>query len=159
MPFGLSKSSPPEDEDSVSEETLDGSDEASADSGEGAADGNAQEAKVPAGNGHGDSDSGAYRRMSFRPDYLDDTAPVEQAPATAVAEAKPLPHGDAFFVSVTRDGAAEIHRFDSAIEAQDFVEQQLEDGVGQDDVTAFSGRRLAFNVSHRPIVKLLTQGE
>ena len=118
-----------------------------------------QEPKAPAGNGQGDSDGGAYRRMSFRPDYLDDTAPVEQAPATAVAEAKPLPHGDAFFVSVTRDGAAEIHRFDSAIEAQDFVEQQLEDGVGQDDVTAFSGRRLAFNVSHRPIVKLLTQEE
>ena len=159
MPFGLSKSSPPEDEDSVSEETLDGGNEASADSGEGAADGDAQEPKAPAGNGHGDSDSGAYRRMSFRPDYLDDAAPAEQAPATAVAEAKPLPQGDAFFVSVTRDGAAEIHRFDSAIAAQDFVEQQLGDGVGQGDVTAFSARRLTFHVSHRPIVKLLTQEE
>ena len=78
MPFGLSKSSPPEDEGSVSEEALDGSDEASA---------------------------------------------------------------------------------DSAVEAQDFVEQQLGDGVGQEDVTAFSARRLAFHVSHRPIVKLLTQEE
>jgi hypothetical protein len=53
--------------------------------------------------------------------------------------------------------ASRLHRFDSATEAQAFVEEQLGDGVQQEDVAAFSGHRLGFNVSHRPIVKLLTQ--
>ena len=97
--------------------------------------------------------------MSFRPDYLDDTAPHEGATATAVAEVRPLPQGDAFFVSVTRDGVPDLHRFDSAAEAQAFIEEQLGEGVQQEDVSAFSGHRLAFNVSHRPIVKLLTPEE
>ena len=156
MPFGSSKSANPEDEDSVQQDISDGNVEESATS-DGAGDGDAQKASAPAGNGQ--SEGGAYRRMSFRPDYLDDTAPREGAPATAVAEVRPLPQGDAFFVSVTRDGVPDLHRFDSAIDAQAFVEEQLGDGVQQDDVIAFSGRRLAFNVSHRPIVKLLTQEE
>jgi len=155
MPFGSSKSARPEDEDAVQQDTPDGNAEESANADEGAGDGDAQSA--PAGNGQ--TEGAPYKRMSFRPDYLDDTAPHEGAAATAVAEVRPLPQGDAFFVSVTRDGVSDLHRFDSATEAQAFVEEQLGDGVQQGDVTAFSGRRLAFNVSHRPIVKLLTQEE
>lgn len=157
MALGLSKSGRPEDEDTVNEETFDGGDGPYAVSGDGAADSDAQEAEAPAGNGKGES--GAYQRMSFRPDYLDDAAPQEKAPATAVAEARPLPRGDTFFVSVTRDGVPDLHRFDSAAEAQAFVEEQLGEGVQQDDISAFGGHRLAFNVSHRPIVKLLTPEE
>ena len=157
MPFGSSKSARPEDEDAMQQDTSDGNVEETADAGEGAGDGGAQETSALAGNGQTEGEP--YKRMSFRPDYLDDTAPHEGAPATAVADVRPLPQGDAFFVSVTRDGVSDLHRFDSATEAQAFVEEQLGDGVQQDDVTAFSGRRLAFNVSHRPIVKLLTQEE
>jgi len=155
MPFGSSKSARPEDEDAVQQDTPDGNAEESANADEGAVAGDAQSA--PAGNGQ--TEGAPYKRMSFRPDYLDDTAPHKGAAATAVAEVRPLPQGDAFFVSVTRDGVSDLHRFDSATEAQAFVEEQLGDGVQQGDVTAFSGRRLAFNVSHRPIVKLLTQEE
>ena len=145
MPFGLSMSTRPEDED----------DEASADAGDGARDAGPQETDAPAGNGQTEGEP--YKRMSFRPDFLDDAAPSEGA--TTATAVRPLPQGDAFFVSVTRDGATELHRFGSAAEAQAFVEEQLGDGVPQEDVTAFSGRRLAFNVSHRPIVKLFTQEE
>ena len=151
MPFGSSKSARPEDEDAVQQDTPDGNAE------EGAGNGDGQETSAPAGNGQ--TEGAPYKRMSFRPDYLDDTAPHEQAPATAVAEIRPPPQGDTFFVSVTRDGVPDLHRFDSAIDAQAFVEEQLGDGVQQDDVTAFSGHRLAFHVSHRPIVKLLTPEE
>jgi hypothetical protein len=145
MPFGLSEPTRPEDEEAVQQETLDGDDAASADAGNGA--------DAPADNGQTAAEP--YKRMSFRPDFLDDAAPSEGA--TTATAVRPLPQGDTFFVSVTRDGAAELHRFDSALEAQAFVEEQLGDGVQQEDVTAFSGRRLAFNVSHRPIVKLFTQ--
>jgi hypothetical protein len=155
MPFGLSESTRPEDEDAVQQETLDKDDEASADAGDGAGDAGPQETDAPAGNGQTEGEP--YKRMSFRPDFLDDAAPSEGA--TTATAVRPLPQGDAFFVSVTRDGATELHRFDSAAEAQAFVEEQLGDGVPQEDVTAFSGRRLAFNVSHRPIVKLFTQEE
>ena len=155
MPFGLSESTRPEDEDAVQQETLDGDDEASADAGDGARDAGPQETDAPAGNGQTEGEP--YKRMSFRPDFLDDAAPSEGA--TTATAVRPLPQGDAFFVSVTRDGSPELHRFDSAVEAQAFVEEQLGDGVPQEDVTAFSGRRLAFNVSHRPIVKLFTQEE
>jgi len=155
MPFGLSEPTRTEDEDAVQRETLDGDDEASADAGDGAGDAGPQETDAPAGNGQTEGEP--YKRMSFRPDFLDDAAPSEGAiTATAV---RPPPQGDAFFVSVTRDGATELHRFDRAAEAQAFVEEQLGGGVPQEDVTAFSGRRLAFNVSHRPIVKLFTQEE
>ena len=151
MSFGLSESARPEDEDADQQETLD--DEASADAGDGAGDANPQETGSPAGNGQTGGEP--YKRMSFRPDFLDDAAPSEGA--TTATAVRPLPQGDALFVSVTRDGATELHRFDSTVEAQAFVEEQLGDGVPQEDVTAFSGRRLAFNVSHRPIVKLFTQ--
>ncbi|MDP2674538.1 MAG: hypothetical protein Q8Q00_06500 [Dehalococcoidia bacterium] len=157
MPFGPSKSAHPEDEDAIQQDTPDGNAEESANAVEGAGDGDGQETSAPADNGQTEGEP--YKRMSFRPDYLDDTAPREgaTATATAIAEARPLPQGDAFFVCVTRDGVSDLHRFDSAAEAQAFVEEQLGGGVQQEDVTAFSGRKLAFNVSHRPIVKLLTQ--
>ena len=88
--------------------------------------------------------------MAFRPTFLDSDAPSERAPA-----AQP-PKGDAFFVSVTRDGGTETHRFDGPSQAQTFVEQLLEEGVPQEEVTAFSGRRMALRVTRRPIVKLVT---
>ena len=155
MPFGLSKSDRPEDEDATPEETLAGKDEAPADADDAAGDVDSQEADAPAGNGR--AGSAPYKRMSFRPDFLDESQPGQGA--TTATAVRPLPQGDAFFVSVARDGAVELHRFDGAPEAQAFVEEQLGDGVQQEDVTAFSGRRLAFNVSHRPIVKLFTQEE
>ena len=153
MPFGSSKSTRPEDEDAIQRDTPDGNVEES----ENASEGGGEETSAPAGNGQ--TESAPYKRMSFRPDYLDDTAPQDEAPATAVAEMRAPPRGDAFFVSVTRDGVPDLHRFDSAAEAQAFVEEQLGEGVQQEDVSAFSGHRLAFNVSHRPIVKLLTPEE
>ena len=92
--------------------------------------------------------------MAFRPTFLDSDAPGERAPA-----AQP-PKGDAFFVSVIRDGGTETHHFDGPSQAQTFVEQLLEEGVPQEEVTAFSGRRMALRVSRRPIVKLVTgQGD
>src|SRR3990170_8347967 len=105
MPFGLSKSSRPEDEDPVQQETANGDDEASTDAGDGAAVVDRQATGAPAGNGQAEGEP--YKRMSFRPDFLDDAAPSEEATtATAVADVRPLPQGDAFFVSVTRDGAS-----------------------------------------------------
>ena len=88
--------------------------------------------------------------MAFRPTFLDSDAPGERAPA-----AQP-PKGDAFFVSVTRDGGTETHRFDGPSQAQTFVEQLLEEGVPQEEVTAFSGHRMALRVTRQPIVKLIT---
>ncbi len=88
--------------------------------------------------------------MAFRPTFLDSDAPGERAPA-----AQP-PKGDAFFVSVTKDGGTETHRFDGPSQAQTFVQQLLEEGVPQEEVTAFSGRRMALRVTRRPIVKLVT---
>ena len=152
MAFGQSKSAG-EAEEAAPQAAFDADDEAPADDG-GTGDPAPQDTDTPAGNGH--SKSPPYKRMSFRPDFLDDASPSEEPTATAV---RPLPQGDVFFVSVTRDGASELHSFDSALEAQTFLEERLAEGVQQEDVTAFSGRRLSFNVSHRPIVKLLTQEE
>lgn len=158
MPLGLSKSARPEDEgaeeEAAPQAAFDADDETSTEDSSVAGDPAPQDTDTPAGNGH--AESPPYKRMSFRPDFLDDASPGEGATAVTT---RPLPQGDAFFVSVTRDGASETHRFDSAQEAQTFVEEQLGEGVQQEDVTAFSGRRLAFNVSHRPIVKLFTQEE
>ena len=151
MPFGSSKSAHPEDEDAIQQDTSGRNVEES----ENASEGGGEETSAPAGNGQ--TEAAPYKRMSFRPDYLDDTAPREEATATAVAEMRAPPRGDAFFVSVTRDGVPDLRRFDSAAEAQAFVEEQLGEGVQQDDISAFGGHRLAFNVSHRPIVKLFTQ--
>ncbi len=98
-----------------------------------------------------------YRAPVFRPDYLDEDTPRKETAATTPAR-KP-PGGDTFFVSVTKQDGSETHRFEDPTEAQTFVEQLLEDGVPQEEVTAFSGRKLALAVSHRPIVKLLSSQE
>ena len=95
-----------------------------------------------------------FRAPEFRPDYLDEDAPRGNAAATSPAREPPA--GDTFFVSVTKQNGIETHRFENPIEAQTFVEQLLEDGVPQEEVTAFSGRKLALAVSHRPIVKLVS---
>ncbi len=98
----------------------------------------------------GQPQEGAPDAMAFRPTFLDSDAPGERAPA-----AQP-PKGDAFFVSVTRDGGTETHRFDGPSQAQTFVEQLLEEGVPQEEVTVFTGRRATLKVTHRPVVKLAT---
>lgn len=146
MPFGLGKPErrPGEETDPAAEETLEGN------QGAPTAD--------PDGSGPfpvdqpdaGRQPEGAPDAMAFRPTFLDSEAPREQGPA-----AQP-PKGDAFFVSVTRDVETETHRFDEPSQAQTFVEHLLEEGVPQEEVTAFSGRRIALKVSHRPIVKLTT---
>jgi len=87
--------------------------------------------------------------MAFRPTFLNSDEPSERAPAAQE------PKGDAFFISVARDDGIETHRFDGPSQAQAFVEQLLEEGVPQEEVTAFSGHRVALRVTHRPIVKLV----
>ncbi len=98
-----------------------------------------------------------FRAPNLRPDYLDEDEPRKGAAATTPA--KERPEGDTFFVSVTKQDGSETHRFEDPIEAQGFVEQLLEDGLPQEEVTAFSGRKLALAVSRRPIVKLLSSQE
>ena len=97
------------------------------------------------------------RAPVFRPTFLDEETPGPRAAATETAT--PPPEGDIFFVSVTRDGGAETHRFGNATEVQTFVEELLEADVPQEDVTAFSGRRLALKIRHRPVVKLFANQE
>jgi hypothetical protein len=94
-------------------------------------------------------------RPSFRPDFLD-----ENGPGQATATAAPLSSrvkGDVIFVSVAKEGGAEVHRFDDATEAQTFVEQLLEEGVAPEEVTAHSGFKLEFKVRHRPVVRLVSE--
>jgi hypothetical protein len=91
-----------------------------------------------------------FRAPEFRPAYMDENRPSETAPA---------PPGDAFFVTVNGADGAAVHRFDDPAMAQQFVEQLLEEGVPEGDVTAFSARRLALHVRHRPVVTLLTSEE
>jgi hypothetical protein len=88
--------------------------------------------------------------MAFRPTFLNSDAPNEPTPA-----AQP-PKGDVFFVSVSKDGGTETHRFDRSSQAQTFVEELLEEGVAQEQVAAFSGHRVALRVTNRPVVKLVT---
>ena len=127
MPFGLGKSEKrAEDEgDTVREEVLEGSDVASDDQGE---------------------ESAPARSTSFPPAFLGEGATTPPA--------QPAPDGDAFFVSVTRQDSAETHRLGSPAEAQALLERLLEEGVPQEAISAFSGRKLTLKVSHRPIVKL-----
>ncbi len=99
----------------------------------------------------------AQRAPVFRPTFLDQETPGPGAAATEAAT--PPPEGDIFFVSVTRDGGAKTHRFGNATEVQTFVEELLEADVPQDDVTAFSGHRLALKVRHKPVVKLFADQE
>ncbi len=153
MSLGLGKSAKqPEDEDATLEENGGSDGTPSADNNSGVDGGSSVAAAAPAVEDQGD---GARRHLpTFRPAFLDDTAPDQ-----AAVPAMPPPEGDAFFVSVTRDGSAEIHSFDDPARVQAFVEQLLEKDVPEEDVAAFSGHRLSLKVSHRPVVKLSSAQE
>jgi len=137
MPFGRGKldKRPEHESDPANKEALEGS------QGAGTAD------QPHAG---GQRQEEAPDAMAFRPAFLDSDAPSERPPGAQ------SPKGDAFCVSGTRDGVIETHRFDGPSQAQTFVEQLLEEGVPQEEVTVFSGRRVALRVTHQPIVKLVT---
>ncbi len=159
MPFGLGKSEKrTEDEDMAPKRTAEGSEVAPATgSGNGAREGDSPATANAAATEDQAKTGEEYRAPKFRPDYLDEDAPRKGTAATTPAR-EPL-DGDTFFVSVTKQNGSETHRFEDPIEAQTFVEQLLEDGVPQEEVTAFSGRKLALAVSRRPIVKLLSSQE
>lgn len=126
------------------------------DAGEEIEDGDIAAADPPATDGQAEAEA-PQRAPLFRPAFLDEETPSRSAAATETAT--PPPEGDTFFVSVTRDGGAETHRFDNPTEVQTFVEQLLGDDVPQEDVSAFSGRRLTLKVRHRPVVKLFAGQE
>jgi hypothetical protein len=146
MPFGLGKPEkrPGEEIDPAAEETLEGN------QGAPTADPDGSDPFPVDQPDAGRQPGGGPDAMAFRPVFLDSETPREQGPAVHP------PKGDAFFVSVTRDSETETHRFDEPSQAQTFVEHLLEEGVPQEEVTAFSGRRMALKVTHRPIVKLST---
>ncbi len=156
MPFGLGKSEKrTEDEDMAPKKTAEGSGVAPATgSDNGAREGDSPATADPPATEDQAETGKEYRAPEFRPDYLDENAPRKGAAATTPA--REPPEGDTFFVSVTKQDGSETHRFEDPAEAQAFVEQLLEDGVPQEEVTAFSGRKLALAVSHRPIVKLVS---
>ena len=144
MPFGLAKSEKHPKEDGEDTSSADAEDEGEGGDPSSIADSPAAVDQT--------EESAPYQPMVFRPAFLDAATSGEGAAAPAPA---PPPEGDVFFVSVTQDGGAEVHRFDGPTEAQAFVAQLLEKGVPQEEVAAFSGRKLSFTVSHRPIVKLV----
>ncbi len=159
MPFGLGKSEKrTEDEDMAPKRTAEDSEVApTTGSGNGAREGDSPATADPPATEDQAKTGKEYRAPTFRPDYLDEDEPRKGAAATTPAR-EPL-DGDTFFVSVTKQNGSETHRFEDPIEAQTFVEQLLEDGVPQEEVTAFSGHKLALAVSRRPIVKLLSSQE
>ena len=158
MPFGLGKSDKrTEDVHMAPKETAEGSDVAPATgSDNGPREGDSPATTAPPAT-EDQATGKEYASPTFRPDFLDEDSPRESAAATTPAT-KP-PEGDTFFVSVTKQDGSETHRFDDPIAAQAFVEQLLEDGVSEEELTAFSGRKLALAVSRRPIVKLLSSQE
>ncbi len=159
MPFGLGKSEKRmEDEDMAPKKTAEGSEVAPATgSDNGTREGDSPATADPPTTEDQAKTGNEYRAPQFRPDYLDEDAPRKGT--AAATPARKTPDGDTFFVSVTKQDGIETHRFEDPLEAQGFVEQLLEEGVPQEEVTAFSGRKLALAVSHRPIVKLLSSQE
>ena len=158
MPFSLGKSEKrSKDEGAALEETPEDSEDASSADGDNGAQesGPSAVADPPATGGRAKKDK-AYRPPTFRPDYLDEEAGREGA---AAAPARDAPRGDTFFVSVIRQDGSEVHRFDNPAKVQAFVEELLGEGIPQEEVTAFSGRKLALEVSHHPIVKLFSGQE
>ncbi len=156
MPFGLGKSEKrTEDEDMTPQETAVGSEAAPTTGSDNGAseDASPVTAGPPATEDQAKTDK-EYRAPVFRPDYLDEDA--SRKGAAAMTPVRESPEGDTFFVSVTKQNGIETHRFEDSVEAQTFVEQLLEDGLPQEEVTAYSGRKLALAVSHRPIVKLVS---
>ena len=154
MPFGLGKSEKrTEDEDMAPEKTPEGNEIAPTTGSDNGREGAPQVTAGPHATEDQAKRDNVFRPPELRPDYLDEDASRESAAATPPAR-KP-PEGDTFFVSVTKQDGIETQRFKNAIEAQTFVEKLLEDGVPQEEVAVFSGRKLALAVSHRPIVKLV----
>ncbi len=159
MPFGLGKSDkPPEDEGATVEETLESSVATPSAGSDNGAEVGASSAIAEALAADDQAETGkAYRPPTFRPDYLDEDAGREGAAASASAGEPP--RGDTFFVSVVKQDGCEVHRFDDPAEAQAFVEELLEKEVPEEEIAAFSGRRLSLKVSRRPIVKLSSDQE
>jgi hypothetical protein len=156
MAFGLGKSEKrPEDEGDLGhEDPREGSEDMSPpNSHRESENGDSPAAASPAADAQA-QESAEYRPEAFRPTFLDESKPGDSA-ATSASPTR-QPQGDAFFVSVTRQDTTDIHRFDSPTEAQTCLEQLLEEGIPEEEVAAFSGQRLSFKVSHRPIVKLST---
>lgn len=150
MPLGLGKSEKQAEEEgqTVPEDTLGGDKGAAAAVSDDEA---VSESSEPAAAGDQAKQGGEYRPMAFRPAFLDETPSSLGAATSPAAQRLDC---DAIFVSVARQDATEIRRFDDPSEAQSFLEELLEEGVPQEDVTAFSGHRLTLKVSHRPVVKL-----
>lgn len=155
MPFGLSKPDklPEHESDPANEEAQERSQDASTVDPESSGPFPADQ-REPSGQ----PQRKVSEAMSFRPAFLDSDAPSDSDVPSERAPAAhpPPPKSDAFFVSVNRDSGIETHRFDGPTQAQTFVEQLLEEGVPQEEVTTFSGRRVALRVTHKPIVKLVT---
>lgn len=157
MPFGLGKSETrPEEDDVGKDEPFEGSEDTPVSSDDNGAevDGSAvaeaieTDVQTEAGNSH---------RPVFRPDYLDED--VARVDAAVAAPTRKLPEGDTFFVSVMKQDGSEIHRFDDVAEVQGFIEGLLGEGVPEDEVAAYRGSKLALEVAHRPVVKLLSDQE
>ncbi len=150
MPFRLGKSEKqPKDEEAAVEENLEGSEVTPSGNSDNSVHGGDSAATATAPAAEDKPKGGRQRIPTFRRAFLDEAAPDERA-----ATPPPPPEGDAFFVAVTGDGTAEIHHFDHPAEAQAFIEQLLQKDVPEEEVAAFSGRRLSLMVSHRPVVKL-----
>lgn len=150
MPFrvGKTEKQPKEEAKTIPEETLEGGENAAAAEPHNEVEGgDSPVTEAPAAEVQTE-ESDQYRPPVFRPDYLDEAAHSGSKPAA------PPPEGDAFFVSVTRQDTTETHRFESPAEAQTFLEELLDEGLPQEELTVFSGLKLPFKVRHRPIVKL-----
>ena len=156
MAFGLGKSEKRTEDESetVPEETLEGSEDMSApNSHHQGENGDSPEAGSPAADAQA-QESAEYRPEAFRPTFLDKSKPGDSTAASSPPTGQP--QGDAFFVSVTRQDTTEIHGFDTSSEAQAFLEKLLDEDVSEEQVAAFSGHRLAFKVSRRPVVTMST---
>lgn len=99
-----------------------------------------------------DEQDGQPQRIEFRRTFLDSSEPAEPA------QQPRSPAGDLFFVTVNSNGANETHCFDDAAGAASFVADLLEQGMPQESVAAFSGRRVGLKVSRRPVVQLGVSG-
>lgn len=145
MPFGIHKpdKQPENESDPAKEEDVEDKQDADTTDSAGSGSSTADQPRTD-----DQSQEGSPGAMAFRPTFLDCDAPSERTPAAQ------QPKGDAFFVSVTKDGSIETHRFDGPSQVQTFIEQLLEEGVSQEEMAAFSGRRMALKVTHRPVVKL-----
>ncbi len=151
MPFRLGKSEKrPTDDEAAVVENLEGSEVTPSGNSDNSVHGGDSAATATAPAAEDKPQGGRQRIPTFRRAFLDEAAPDEGA----APPPPPPPEGDVFFVAVTEDGTAEVHRFDDPAEAQAFIEQLLQKDVPEEEVAAFSGRRLSLMVSHRPVVKL-----